>query len=916
MSLQLPRFSTASKSLFVLSITLIAQLLFCSNAQAAGTLSGKVLYAGNGGSAIRDIHVIAYDDKGNKAGEAWSDSRGEYSIPDLAAGNYHVLTYRSASYVDKFYPDQVCGQFCYKNYASNDDYWEDFVFAQAVTISNNKTTSGIDFLLNKGSSITGRVLDINTNDPISYANVSIYDAAKEYIEEVSTNSLGQFNSSKYLPSGKYYLEIRASFPYLGQAYGGKSCRNRYYCDLEGTETVATTRENITNIEDIKLKQGGSISGYVLDQETGDPVAGVYVSIEDATGRWIAADITDYSGYYDFNKTPLENETYTVQFYGKDTALNELTSCPNSAICNSHKIDVNGQMENQNIYLQPRGKISGKITDSETGLAIANAMVNVMNGEGYTILTTHTQGDGQYVTDELLPTGSYYVYVEYRDDYITTCYGNISCPRNWSWSSVEPPYATLSQPVAVTEGETTENINIALSHGGQISGHITDHNGEPVYWAEVSIKDVNDRDISHTDTNKLGEYTTGTVLPPGDYTIEANIYTQTRSFSSHYSEIHDSESPTKITISQKESIQNVDFELDTDDGLDEETLFYGVITDKTTTQALSNIEVTDYSNGWDGTDAFGRYTIRPSTKDHFFCTTNAQSYVNKNSGNEVCNGRCPRPASLDTHFPDSAFVRVDFELEKGSSISGTFTTEEVEGTHPYALIFDEYGKIVIHASNYYGNSYTTSDGLLPGTYYAAGYSWNMISQYYNNIAVPEFYTPSQLTPIIVGNSEEVKNIDFSLKQGYTISGVITDLTGAPIKDSRVSIINSHGMVVAFTTSGKDGSYNTAPNLIDGRYYVISEQDTYQDSAHNGGVAEIPECTWKFNTCKANISKLDEHNLVEVRGSNVSNIDITMAPAPPSESSGGGSLSFISLLLLLTGCLGVKQRKWLLNYINQS
>ncbi len=129
-----------------------------------------------------------------------------------------------------------------------------------------------------------------------------------------------------------------------------------------------------------------IEGYVLDDTT-DPIEGVKVSI-DAIGQ---TRYTDDTGYYKFHLEPGSyNMNASLFGYVGDSA---------------DDVDVTADTfttQNFELSLMDTGFIAGNVTDSETGLGIAGAIITILD----TPLSTNTSVEGEYSIE--VPVGTWNV----------------------------------------------------------------------------------------------------------------------------------------------------------------------------------------------------------------------------------------------------------------------------------------------------------------------------------------------------------------------------------------------------------------------------------------------------------------------------------------------------------------------------
>ncbi len=131
--------------------------------------------------------------------------------------------------------------------------------------------------------ITGRVVDAITGDPIEGAVVRVEDIGVEN----TTDGNGYYWIT--LPPGTYNVTASAE---------------NYYPESK----QASLGENETIVLDFELTPigNGTLAGHVYDNETGDPVAGALVWTE--VGGVIVSNVTDENGYYELS---LPAGSYTV-----------------------------------------------------------------------------------------------------------------------------------------------------------------------------------------------------------------------------------------------------------------------------------------------------------------------------------------------------------------------------------------------------------------------------------------------------------------------------------------------------------------------------------------------------------------------------------------------------------------------------
>jgi len=222
--------------------------------EKAGSISGFV-YASDGMTPIPHVSLYA----GNKTEEilegfyTTSRSDGSYVIGGILPGEYTVRTENPPHwYAGEFYDSKYTG-------------WA----ADRIVVSEGSDTSNINFTLDEGGLVTGRVFDEETGKPVEGINLfaclpngdctspiadSSYDGSYEFV----------------LKPGQYLIGTgRESCCLLGYKYLPEWYDDSY--DIDGAIPVDVTLHGITSGIDLRLAKSGSISGYVYNEE-GDPIA--------------------------------------------------------------------------------------------------------------------------------------------------------------------------------------------------------------------------------------------------------------------------------------------------------------------------------------------------------------------------------------------------------------------------------------------------------------------------------------------------------------------------------------------------------------------------------------------------------------------------------------------------------------------
>ncbi|MFQ6058289.1 MAG: cohesin domain-containing protein [Anaerolineae bacterium] len=162
---------------------------------------------------------------------------------------------------------------------------------------------------------------------------------------------------------------------------------------------------------------------------------------------------------------------------------------------------------------PQGAIAGTVTAEDTGLPLVGVPIYVADFDtGRPWAKTRTQEDGSYIVDGLR-TGDYMVWAAPEEqNYLPEYYD-------------DAPTKEEADPVHVEEGQTTPDIDFALTPGGIISGRVIEDTGAltlyvPLGGVHIKVGDYEtNRVVATTRTLDDGTYAVDQ-LPAGTYWVYA------------------------------------------------------------------------------------------------------------------------------------------------------------------------------------------------------------------------------------------------------------------------------------------------------------------------------------------------------------------------------------------------------------
>lgn len=247
-------------------------------------ISGRVTDAATGAPIGHAIVVLTAP---NARVFGYTDAQGHYTVT-THPGSYTVQC-TAQGYVPEWY-----------------DNVTDITQATVVTLTQTGTVTGIDFALDGfNGSIAGTVKDASGN-PIADVVVSAWGHGNPS----TTNAHGRYGKAISAADGSYliaglmpddYIVRAVASNYVPEFYDNKN-------DVMSADKVTVANTAVTGI-DFSLDTGGSISGTVTDEDTGDPLAHAVVFVRSLTHRFERGARTDAHG--DYSVAGLPSGDYSV-----------------------------------------------------------------------------------------------------------------------------------------------------------------------------------------------------------------------------------------------------------------------------------------------------------------------------------------------------------------------------------------------------------------------------------------------------------------------------------------------------------------------------------------------------------------------------------------------------------------------------
>ena len=754
---------------------------------AGGSISGVVVKDADGSPvANADVWANSYDGGGGNGTRTAAD--GTYTITGLTSGDYRVQVHiEKGSLAGEFY--------------DNTSFWEDAI---RVTVGAGQTTSGINFSLAAGGSISGVVLKTSDNSPVANADVWAdgYDGGGG--EGTRTASDGTYTITSLAP-GDYRVQVHSGQGTAAQA-SGDALVHEFYNDTTNWEQaarVAVSAGQTTSAIDFSLSGGGSISGTMVRDSDGTPVANADVwagAFECCSGNGTrtAADGT-------YTITGLAQGDYRVQVHAEEQAMagefyNDTPEWNQAA-----KVSVASGATTANIdfSLAGGGSITGVVTRDSDGTPVADADVWA---ESYQCCSggsgTRTAKDGTY-TISGLASGDYRVQVHLENQGLAgEFYDNTI---DWDKAA----------KVTVTAGQTTSAINFALGAGGSISGIVLkDSDGSPVAGADVWANIYQGGGGSGARTAKDGTYTISG-LASGDYRVE--IYIDKDGLAGEfYNNTSDWDKAERVTVTAGQTTSAINFSLAAGGSIS------GVVLKESDGSPVSDVDV--WANSYDGgggggarTAADGTYTISGLASGDYRVHAEGKGLAGEFYNNTSDWGQAGRV----TVTAGQSTSAIDFSLATGGSISGVVLRASdntpVADADVWAMSYECCGG---NGTRTAADGTYTIKGLSAGDYRVEVQAEGLSGELYDDVT--EWFQAAKVT--VTGG------INFTLDVGGSISGRIYEadgvnpVAGADVWAKQKGTGGNEGTGGNRTQSGDDG-YFTITGLAPGNYNVQAQAEGF-------------------------------------------------------------------------------------------
>jgi 5-hydroxyisourate hydrolase-like protein (transthyretin family) len=471
---------------FAFAAALVPSAALAQNGSISGTVTNS---ATSSPVANADVNLCSVSTNGGTSCfGATTNASGSYTRT-LPPGTYYAYT-ADTGLVNEIFNNIPCpGSACSSTLA--------VTTGTPIVVTANAATSGRDFALDPGGSISGTVTDAATGNPLTSVFVSVstrVGSSSSFVGSANTDAAGVYTFSG-LPTGTYHLSTSNGIGFTNEIYDNVLCVGGCSITLavqSGNEVNVVNGQTTTG-RNFALEFGGRITGTVVNSVTAAPVQGVTVSAYARTGdsmTFAASGSTNASGVYTIAGLP--TSTYFLATSNSQGLINESYNdiqCAGSCVPTVNNlgtpvpVTLGAVVPGIDFRLEPGGSVTGTVTDANTATALSNQGVSVYRQVGSTatsIANMSTNASGAYNLTGL-PTGNYFVATA-STTHLDEAYNNISCGSSCATTTI-----LGSTPVAVTAGAPTPGINFALERGGTITGTVTDATtGAPLANIPVTV----------------------------------------------------------------------------------------------------------------------------------------------------------------------------------------------------------------------------------------------------------------------------------------------------------------------------------------------------------------------------------------------------------------------------------------------
>ncbi|MEM8997622.1 MAG: carboxypeptidase-like regulatory domain-containing protein, partial [Acidobacteriota bacterium] len=467
-----------------------------------GVVEGRVV-SDVDGSPVPNVDLQLRAESTLNVWSASTNNAGLYRFADLPADVYRLVAFTNNAFLGEVYDDIPCSPFgdCPVNQGT------------PITVDLGQAVGIADIGLALGGSVTGRVVDRRTGEPIFLVEVVMrrLDDFGTVFTAFSRQD-GTFRIEG-LPAGTYSARTQIFGPYQDQAFDGVDCVDE--CPPPSSTPIVVEEGRNRGDINFGLARLATIQGTVEDT-AGNPAPGQVVVAFDVDSTRASAVFSNADGAYAFGAIRPGRYRVTAGEIGLGLVpeLFREVPCVESVFgdCDFGRaelvdVELEGTVSGVDFTLSPGATIAGRVTAAGDGAAISGARVVLGDGRGVFVAERSTDVDGRYRFGGLTG-GAYRVEALATDDFYAVVYPDAVCLPECDLDRAEP--------VDVPFEGSRVDIDLALPRTASIAGRVTSaEDGAPVPNVTIRAANENGGRLGFTDSD--GAYRVRGLFP-GDYTL--------------------------------------------------------------------------------------------------------------------------------------------------------------------------------------------------------------------------------------------------------------------------------------------------------------------------------------------------------------------------------------------------------------
>ncbi|MBD3386067.1 T9SS type A sorting domain-containing protein [candidate division KSB1 bacterium] len=692
----------------------------------------------------------------------------------------------------------------------------------ATRLQVDEEITGIDFALETGFTLSGRITDQSDGSPVTGVAVLLYDRIEGgWISNTITDSNGEYQFSG-MAADTFYVGSDGNVRLSDQEFE-RQYIPRFYENADRFEEATPIILNADRSGiDLQLEKGITLSGTVTWEQDGTVIPFARLSMVDSTGEAVFWTIADSAGNYEFEG--VSRGTYYVvadgdveTHQGPQQAFMKTWYVSAYTMQEATAVDLNQDTDGIDIKVPKGFTLSGRITEKGTGAPVADTDVRILDQQYEEILTTRTDAEGRYEISGL-PPGQYY---------IEATGVNLPTRQHTHQTGYYPGVEQREEATLVDVQSDTSGFDFSLYRVKSISGRVMNENATlPISNIEVNVYDPQWNHLANMPSDSGGYFQFRQVSADSVYLHATgfNSYLQKTVFKEeYYPEAPSRDGAELISLAGDSS----GFIFTLDRGI----TVSGYVSDAKTGLPVAHADVEILAPDFEfiaaaSTDSAGLYQI--TTLDSGSYYLRASGWVRPWHGEH-------RQVYQEKYYPQAEqrqaaeLIRIardsccfNFTLSKGASISGRVVDEE--GQPVKGAIIDLFNQndepVMMTETNSEG--YYKFDGISKESYYLFCFgnvhpedSWEWIKQYQQNWYPNSIYREGAQLVAVDG---EISGIDFVLKSGFSISGRVMQATDSSVvKDMYVSLYAGNWSHLFHVTSDSNGFYSFN-GLLPEDYYL--------------------------------------------------------------------------------------------------